>query len=761
MDSQDNISKKQIQPELSRELTLFQLVMMGAGMMIGAGVFVATGISIGEAGSGGILIAFALNGLIAIFSAISFAELSSALPAAGGAYTYIKQAFGGSIGFISGWMNWFALAVAGSLYAITFSTYTIHLLKELEWFSFLSDHLFLYEKILAVLVALCFIGINFKGVSETGKSSTYIALAQTLTLGVIGVIGVVVAVKNPSALQNFRPFAGEGVGKILIAMGFTYVGFEGFEVIGHAGEEAIDPKRNIPKAILYSVIIVVTTYLLVAFAAVIGAKPVNESVVEYFRVRGATGFADSIKSLFPFGGMLLVTLAAVFSSTLALNATIYSSTRVSFAMSRDGQLPKKMSTISKKRKVPNIALIASSCIILFVAAVFNVEAVAAAADIMFLLIFMLINVSVIKIRKELGDELEYGFKMPFFPVIPLFALLAQLLLSFWLFNMEPISWYIIVIWILMGVFVYVTYSRHHSTEEHTYRVFKSRAMVKDGFSVMVSLRGKENATTLLKIASAIAEQRNGKIELMNIIHVGDSAPLDAGEKFLEERQQLLDEIELLTDTKQPIDKLIRYSHNIPRAIVSTSKEMGTDLMIIGWKGYNHTKKNEMGSKIDKIIERVPTDLLVVKPGKEPLTAIRKILIPTNGGYHSFMACEMANDLIKKYNCTVTLFNIHKGKEQISRITRRLSVMKKYMEADKVDIKLKKSNYIVKEIVRESKEYDLVIVGATEEAPFQQMIFGKIPTKIACECDKTVILAKKDLGFKSFTKRWFGQKKIMN
>ncbi len=131
--------KHEVQPELSRELSLFHLTMMGAGMMIGAGVFVATGISIGISGAGGILITFALNGLIAICSAMSFAELSSALPAAGGAYTYIKQSFGGIMGFISGWMNWFALAVAGSLYAITFSTYTIHLIKKLGVL-FLSGH---------------------------------------------------------------------------------------------------------------------------------------------------------------------------------------------------------------------------------------------------------------------------------------------------------------------------------------------------------------------------------------------------------------------------------------------------------------------------------------------------------------------------------------------------------------------------------------------------------------------------------------------
>ena len=163
----DNKTPKGKEQHLSRELGLFQLTMMGAGMMIGAGVFVATGIAIGQAGPGGILLAFALNGLIAIFTAMSFAELCSAMPAAGGAYAYVKKAFGGFIGYISGWMNWFALAVAGSLYAITFSEYTIHLLGTFEFFNNLGLNTGFAHKALAVVIALVFIAINFKGVSGT------------------------------------------------------------------------------------------------------------------------------------------------------------------------------------------------------------------------------------------------------------------------------------------------------------------------------------------------------------------------------------------------------------------------------------------------------------------------------------------------------------------------------------------------------------------------------------------------------------------
>ena len=105
-----------ISSELSRDLTLFQITMMGLGMMIGAGVFLGIGNSIHESGPGGVLLTFTLNGVIATFTALSYAELSSAIPRAGGAYNYARIGFGRGTSFLAGWMEWFASSVAGSLY---------------------------------------------------------------------------------------------------------------------------------------------------------------------------------------------------------------------------------------------------------------------------------------------------------------------------------------------------------------------------------------------------------------------------------------------------------------------------------------------------------------------------------------------------------------------------------------------------------------------------------------------------------------------
>jgi len=176
--------------------------MMGLGMMIGAGVFLGVGNAIFIAGPGGVILTFALNGLIAIFTAMSYAELSSAIPRAGGAYNFARLAFGRPSSFLAGWMEWFASSVAGSLYAVTFAIYTILYLDKLKLLTWLPVEIAFLEKIVAVLIAAFFIYINYRGASETGKVGAFFTLGQTLFLVFIGVIGIIKAAHDPSLLRN-------------------------------------------------------------------------------------------------------------------------------------------------------------------------------------------------------------------------------------------------------------------------------------------------------------------------------------------------------------------------------------------------------------------------------------------------------------------------------------------------------------------------------------------------------------------------------
>ncbi len=746
---------------LSRNLGVFQLTMMGAGMMIGAGVFVATGIAIGKAGPGGILLAFALNGLIAIFTAMSFAELCSAMPEAGGAYAQVKKAFGGFTGFISGWMNWFALSVAGSLYAITFSKYTLHLLETFEFFNRLNLNTGLWEKILAVVVALAFILINYRGVEDTGKSSTIIALGQTFTLGIIGVLGVAVALKDPSRLTNFSPFAQSGWMGVLLAMGFTYVGFEGFEVIGHAGEEAINPRKNIPRAILYAVIIVVTTYILVAFAAVIGSNPEKGmNVAAWFAQREATGFADAVQALAPFGGVL-VTLAAIFSSTSALNATLFSSTRVSFAMSRDGFLPKKLMRISKNQ-VPDIALACSSTIVITVVLLLDVEAVAAAADIMFLLLFMLINISVIKIRKDMGDELTYGFLMPFFPYIPIVALVLQLVLAILLFELSMLAWISAGLWIAVGIVMYFAYSKKNGKKvAQKFTLEEVAAQVHKDYQVMLPVRSGGISDILAKYAARVAKYFDGELLLTRIVSVPHYLSEKEARTQADKKRGILLSAKESVDIDVPISTVMGRAETAASGIVRYVREKNTNMVVLGWKGYTSKSQYQMGNTIDRVIERAPSNILIVKPGEEGLHTgkkIKKVLLPLGGYNNSLLAIQIANALMADdEESEVTLLNVNVHHEPEDKIMNSMQPILKHLGAINWSVKITYGDDVVEAILKESQDHDLLVLGASTEGLLKQMLFGQIPEKIASRCQKTVVLVKRDLGIQSFIKRWLGKR----
>jgi len=145
----------------------------------------------------------------------------------------------------------------------------------------------------------------------------------------------------------------------------------------------------------------------------------------------------------------------------ALNATTYSSTRVCFAMARDNFIPRKLATIHRKTRTPHMALLMSGLIMIGMAVTIPLEDVASASSIMFLLLFLLVDVSLIMIRRKIGAQLDYGYKTPLFPLIPIIAIFANLGLAVYLFFYSPTAWYITLAWIGVGLLIYYLYSNRH------------------------------------------------------------------------------------------------------------------------------------------------------------------------------------------------------------------------------------------------------------------------------------------------------------
>ncbi len=446
---------------LVRDLTEFDVTMVGVGAMIGAGIFVLTGIAAGIAGPA-LMLAFLFNGFLIFLTAAAYAELGSAVPEAGGEYLWIKSAFGGYQAFMGGWMSWFAHVVAGSLYALGFGSYFVFLLID----NHLLDGKFFdpASKLVATIIILVFATINFIGTSETGKVGNIITIMKVIVIGLFIISGLwVIFLHFNDRLSHYEPFFPRGFESVFMAMGFTFIAFEGHEIIVQTGEEVENPQTSIPRAIFKALMIVIPIYVLVAFTA-LGAIVTENGITpwEFLENAGELGLAEAAKQFMPLGATLLL-LAGLISTLSALNATTFSSARMSFVMGREKLLPQRFGEVNEWSRTPHVAIFASAFLMFLIAAFLPIKTVAAAADLMFLLLFLQANRSLLRIRKNYGDKLTFGYQTPFFPLFPILAIIGKLFIMIFLLLIEPIAVGGTVIWLLLGTILWLVYSKRNAS----------------------------------------------------------------------------------------------------------------------------------------------------------------------------------------------------------------------------------------------------------------------------------------------------------
>lgn len=752
-----------VHAELSRDLKLFHITMMGMGMMIGAGVFVGIGLCMGSAGPGGLILTFALNGLVALFSAMSFAELASAIPRAGGAYNFARIGFGRSASFLAGWMEWLAASAAGGFYAIVLSRYTLRFFQELDWLNWLPVEISVAERIFGVLMVAVFIYINYRGSSETGKIGALFTVAQMVFVAGIAAVGLVLFIREPDRLENFQPFLG-GMGwwRLLGAMGIIYVAFEGFEVIAQAGDETIEPRRNIPKAILYSVLAVTVTYVGVAFATVVAIRQGDPVLggMEPWRWIGSKeelGFGAAVSALLPGVGRFVVTLAVIFSATSALNATIYSATRTSYALGRDRMLPAQFSSIHSRRRTPYVALGITSILVLAVALTLDPHHGAATASIMFLMLFFLVNLCAIRIRRSMGDELEYGYLMPLFPVFPILAIVLQVLLAGGILAESVVAWGIAAVWILGGVVLYRLYSQKRAitTEDEIQVLHEQRAETRgDEYRIMVAVANPDNALELVQTTYKIcASRKDPHVELLHMVPVPSQVPLSDAEQYMFAGREAILETMLYLAPLYPISTTLRYCRNAARGIVSAVREKDANMLIMGWHGRHRSTGFRLGATVDPIVERSPCHVVMLKNCGGNRT-FRNVLVPLAGGPNGALALEVASILADEEEGEITAFTVASRRRRfdlqafLEEHEDRIS-----LPPERVHCKTVSGENVTEAILSRADRHDLVVLGNTREPWIREVGRVPIPEMVARQCDTPLVMCRAAAGLRSWIRKY--------
>jgi basic amino acid/polyamine antiporter, APA family len=616
--------------------------MVGIAAMIAGAIFILIGPAINLAG-GAVLIAFIINGIITLFTAMAYAELGSAMPEAGGGYLWVREGLPRPNAFISGWMAWLAHSIAGSLYAVGFASFLTSLLETLGLV--VTEPLLgivPIEKLMAVACVAAFTYINIKGTSETGKTGNIVTFIQLGTIAALIVAGFWSMYLHPNWTNNFTDFMPHGIAGLVAAMGLTFIAFEGYEVIVQTGEEVKNPKKNIPRAIFISLGLVVTLYCLVAFVSIAGIFPEGKPAWQFVGENQELGVMKAAELLLPFGAFIVLA-GGIVSSLAGLNATTFSSARVAFAMGRHYNLPHILSSIHSKNKTPHVAIAISGVIMAIMAYALPLDQIAVAAGVIFLLLFTQVNISVITIRKMHGNRLDYGFKTPLFPAIPIIGIFLKLGLAFYLLVTQPLSWGIAALWVLVGFILYRMYTFKQEVEHYAPVITSEGDLARKEFRILMPYT-PENPDRLLRYAIRVAKENDGEVSVLRVITVPMQTPLSAGAAFVESAKRAFTSLDQILDKEDVLNHyFVRVSHDPTEAILATIEEQRIDLLVTDFETLRTNKKLQTLATCDimaidtsggEIDDSMLSDRFLASSTNDKFQEKKNLVAVYDGGDHS-------------------------------------------------------------------------------------------------------------------------------
>lgn len=494
---------------------------------------------------------------------------------------------------------------------------------------------------------------------------------------------------------------------------------------------------------MLSLWIAVIVYIMVAFA-LIGAIQVDGPSWIYLGELGEFSMIRVADQIMAFGSILII--AGGFVSTIsAMNATVYSSSRVAFALGRMGYLPKTLSRINEKRRTPHYAILFSYFIIATMTFA-PIETVASAANVMFLILFILVN-SVLIILRFRRPDLKRAFKMPFAPYLPLIAIVVQLVIGYYLVTaIEDTAFIagITIAWVLAGSLFYFSYSEKEIKRRSKYRikkVYEEKPFAEEGYKIIVPIKNIANAGNLADLANRIAREEKGHIIFLKVLTFPEQTPLSASMELVEEKRSLMRE--LIDSVDVPAGGIIKVARDASDSILDTIEEEEPDMLVMGWRGRTFRRDFVLGSTLDPILLRAPCDVVVARfgPGK-PLKNVKNILLPTAGGPHAALAAELTRDLAVAENANVTMFNVGRSDKDEGRAMEAFRNLEDYFKGVEYTKKFTVSDNIEKGLSDEAQKQDVVFIGATTRPFLKNFLMGVFPEKIIKNTDTTVIMTRK-------------------
>jgi APA family basic amino acid/polyamine antiporter len=437
--------------ELKRSVTGLQLTSMGVGAIIGTGIFVVIGQGAGIAGPG-VILSFVLAAVACTFSALSYAELASSIPVSGSAYTYSYATMGEVVAWIIGWDLILEYGVSVAAVAVGWGG-NVNAFLDAAFGVALPDAISKSPEdggvfnLPAVVIVLAIMLLLVRGVRESAGANLVMVVIKLVVLTFF----IVVSLANFSS-DNLQPFLPNGFHSVTAAAAIIFFAYIGFDAVSTGSEEARNPAKDLPFAVIGSLLICTLFYILTAVGALGIATPeqIKDSDAPL-----ATALDEGAGISWAAWILALGALIAITSVVLVI---FYGQTRIFFAMARDGLLPERMAQVHPRYGTPAKLTIGLGLLIAVLAALVPLGAIVELVNIGTLFAFVLVNIGVIVLRRTRPD-MPRPYRVPFSPVFPLLGVaFAVYLMS----DLPLATWIRFVIWLAIGIAIYALYGYRHS-----------------------------------------------------------------------------------------------------------------------------------------------------------------------------------------------------------------------------------------------------------------------------------------------------------
>ena len=704
--------------------------------MLGSGIFVLPGLAAAKTGSS-VWLAYLLAAACILPAVLSKSELATAMPKSGGTYVYIERAFGPMFGTIAGIGLWLSLLLKSSFALVGFGAYLTILVNIAPGLT----------KYVAVGFLILILLLNILGVKKVGKVQIVIVTISLISLMLLLVFGIPRV--NPTLLD---PFMLRGEMGLISTIAFVYISYAGVTKVAAIAGEIKNPNRNLPRAMILSLIIMTVIYVFVAFVLV-GNIPLESLKTD---IKPIFTIADML------GGKYVGIIAAVVGVITLIsmaNSGVLASSRFPFAMARDKLLPDFMGKIHSKYLTPVVTILLTCAVMALVILFLDVEKIAKLASAFMVMMFIFVNASVIILRETSAQWYNPPYRSPLYPFVQLFGIISGVILLVFLGLMPFVA---IVVIFLLGVFIYFYFGKNatrtgvlrqygHRPALYLFYKRKNRKQVAqrnrdtttpsnlDGklaskAGVVVPLLGNEKSPEML-VEMGAAINRTEKLQTVNITEVPNQTFLDA----------LMEENPRVTSLERRINRLAKekninldfeaaVTHDVSKTIHDLSDQTSCDWLVMGWNGRAHSGIL-VSNPIGWLLTHIDSNFALFKDNG--VRNFSKIVLALRPGRKDKKFIAVADRICQFHNASLTLLHVVPTTMPTEAVKdmKETSIQLLHKAMSPNELVIIESDDSIGTISRMSASFDLLILGTPQKDNWISVLFGtgkdKFTEKSAC------------------------------